>query len=127
MKKSKELNEALKGIKEITKICNDIEKVLLIESVKNKILIKSKNDIEKLRDLLVNVFENIIKSDLIDMEIAILYENGVYLGVISNNYVVYNKFKNDDEITILSRNEKLKNALKSFYRYAYKEKLKKDK
>jgi len=125
MKQNKELNNAIDGIKTITSLCNDIEKKLLIESVKNKNLIKTKNDIGTLKDLLVDVFENIIKSDIIDMEVAILYDNEIYLGVIDKNYIIYNKQKNNDEIDILGKRNNLEDAIALFYKYAYKKKLKK--
>ena len=108
----------------VTTLCNKIEKELLVESVQNKKLIITKDKVLNLKELIVKILKNIVNSDIVNMELVILFENEIYLGIMNKKYVVYHKKKDNDEINILETTKELKRALELFYHYAYKTKKK---
>lgn len=117
-------NEIINDTNKVTNLCNQIEKDLLIESVKNKKLLIVKDRVLNLKELIINILKNVVNSDIINMEIVILFENNIYLGVMNKKYIIYRKEQEDDDIVILDTNKQLQKALEIFYHYAYKTKKK---
>lgn len=111
-----------KNIEALIQLTKSIQNDLIIKSVKDKSLKDTLKKSDDLKKVINDMLENLKGLEETNPNIFICYDNDIYLSVIGNKYIT--SHKTDNGVKILKQDDDLQKALKHFYHYAYKEKIK---
>lgn len=116
------LRDLSKNIELLIQLTKSIQNDLVIKSIKDKSLKDTLKKSDKLKKTINNILEDLKNIEETNPNIFVCYDKNIYLSVIGNKYIISRK--EDDGVKILKQDNDLKSALKHFYHYAYKEKIK---